>query len=246
MSRAATQTDPRGGFPITRISTLSGIRSAEEEVRQRSHDLLARAYWAPVHRYLRLRWHAGGEEARDLTQEFFARAISGGYFAAYDPSLGRFRTFLRVCLDRFVANEAQAAARIKRGGGLAFQPIDPDDPEPELASAVDPEELFERDWIRSFYTIVVERLRAECASAGKERHFRIFERYDLSGDQERDRLTYDTLAGELGIRATDVTNHLSFVRRRFRALALETLRELTASDREFEEEARALLGWSPP
>ena len=41
---------------------------------------------------------------------------------------------------------------------------------------------------------------------------------------------------------TDVTNHLSRVRRELRRIVLEVLREMTASDEEFSEEARALLG----
>ena len=43
---------------------------------------------------------------------------------------------------------------------------------------------------------------------------------------------------------TQVTNFLAFARREFRRIVLEKLREITASDREFREEASALLGVS--
>ncbi len=39
-----------------------------------------------------------------------------------------------------------------------------------------------------------------------------------------------------------VTNRLAAARRRFREIALELVRESTASDREFENEVRALFG----
>ena len=41
-------------------------------------------------------------------------------------------------------------------------------------------------------------------------------------------------------------DHLAAVRRDFRRLALDTLREQTASDEEFRAEARELLGLDPP
>jgi len=42
-----------------------------------------------------------------------------------------------------------------------------------------------------------------------------------------------------------VTNFLAFARREFRRIVLEKLREITANDREFREEARSLLGVAP-
>ena len=42
-----------------------------------------------------------------------------------------------------------------------------------------------------------------------------------------------------------VTNRLASVRRRFREIVLATLREVTANEKEFRSEARALLGIEP-
>jgi len=44
---------------------------------------------------------------------------------------------------------------------------------------------------------------------------------------------------------SDVTNYLSFARREFRCVALEKLREMTATDEEFRREVRALFGVEP-
>ncbi len=41
-----------------------------------------------------------------------------------------------------------------------------------------------------------------------------------------------------------MTNFLALARREFRRIVLEKLREITATDREFREEARSLLGVS--
>ena len=62
-------------------------------------------------------------DAQDLTQGFFLRAFEKDFFAAYDPAKGRFRTFLRACLDRHLANEHDAARALKRGGGADHVPL---------------------------------------------------------------------------------------------------------------------------
>ena len=64
-------------------------------------------------------------------------------------------------------------------------------------------------------------------------------------DDERARPTYAEIASDLGITAATVTNHLAAMRRQFRAIVLERLRELSSSDEEFEAEAAKLLGGRP-
>src|SRR3954467_15080109 len=119
-------------FPVTRHSIVAAIRSERTEVRRSAFDALVSAYWKPVFKYVRLKWHASPDEAADLTQAFFLRAFEKDFFAGFDPARARFRTFLRTCLDRFVANARKADARLKRGGGATLVPIDVDEGEREL------------------------------------------------------------------------------------------------------------------
>jgi DNA-binding transcriptional LysR family regulator len=74
--------------------------------------------------------------------------------------------------------------------------------------------------------------------------FAVFERYDLAESSE-DRPTYAALARDLGITPTTVTNHLAAMRRQFRRVVLDRLRDLTTTDEEFEAEAKRLLGSTP-
>ena len=52
------------------------------------------------------------------------RAFEREYLDRYDPAKARFRTFVRVCLDGFLANAAAAASRLKRGGGFIIDAVD--------------------------------------------------------------------------------------------------------------------------
>src|SRR5262245_52852757 len=170
--------------PATRLSILEAVRSDDADVRRGGYDAMVAVYWKPGYKYLRLRFRIGEDDAKDTTQEFFARAIQKGFLDSYDSSKARFRTFLHVGLDRFVANERKASERLKRGGGRAIVPLDFETAEGELRQhdiAVPPDldEYFHREWIRSLCALAVDDLRQEYAAAGKARQFRVFERYDL-------------------------------------------------------------------
>ena len=79
-----------------------------------------------------------------------------------------------------------------------------------------------------------------CAARERDRTFRLFEAYDLDGNEK---ISYEQLAQEYGIPVTDVTNALAWARREFRKIALERLREICGNEEEFQREARAAFGW---
>jgi RNA polymerase sigma-70 factor (ECF subfamily) len=238
-------------FPQTRHSIVIAARSSDGAERQRALEALLRAYWPPVYRYLRIKWNASREDAEDLVQGFFARALEKGFFERYDPARARFRTWLRLGLDGYVANERQAAGRLKRGGGTPILRLDFETAEGELrhhdaADDLDPEAWFHREWVRNLFTLAVDELRRRCEVEGKPLHFALFERYDLEGETPETRLTYAELAAQHGIPVTQVNNYLAAARRDFRAIVLELLRDVTGSDTEFRQEAQQLLGAVPP
>ena len=233
-------------LPATRHSIVAAVRSEEPDIRRRGLDALIAVYWKPVYKYLRVKWHVSSDEAQDMTQEFFARAIEKQFFDAFDPGKGRFRTFLRTCVDRFAANEHKAAGRLKRGGARTIVSLDFETAEGELrqhdiAVPADLDEYFHLEWVRSLLSLAVEDLRAEYVRAGKEKQFRVFEAYDLVAPAADREPTYAELAASFDVQVTDVTNYLAAARRTFRRLLLDRLREICADSREFESEARVLL-----
>ncbi|WP_394828197.1 RNA polymerase sigma factor [Pendulispora albinea] len=235
-------------FPTTQQSALFGLRSADSVERNRSLGRLARAYWKPIYKYVRLHWHKEPAEAEEITQAFFLRTIDKDTFATYEPERARFRTFVRVCVDRFVLDIARRGAAKKREGEMRALQFDFQAAEGELSSeenlagaaALDPEKLFETEWVRHVFEMAIEALRASCIQKGKEIHFRAFELFHL--DDAARPPSYAAASAELGMSVTDLTNRLSYARREFRALVLDILRELTGSEQELRNEARAVLG----
>lgn len=231
-------------FPVTNHSAIIAARSEDQLVRSRAFDTILASYWKPAYKYIRLKWQAGNEDAKDLTQGFFTNAFEKNYFATYDPRKASFQTFLRTCLDGFVANERKAGRRLKRGGDMDHYQLDFVSAEAELASHVSdlslsPEDYFHREWVRWMFTLAVAELRRWCDETGRTLHFQLFERYDLRDDAN---VSYASLAKEFGLDPATVNNYLAAVRREFRKIVLEKLREITATDEEFRAEARSLLG----
>jgi DNA-directed RNA polymerase specialized sigma24 family protein len=236
-------------FPPTRRSVIEAIGSIDAEERERALESLCAAYWKPIYKYIRLRWNRPVDEAQDLTQGFFLEVLERELLAKFDARKSRLRTYLRVCVDSFVFNEDKAGRRQKRGGNITHVALDFAAAEDELGGVVmDPaaipspeslEDFFEKEWLRSLFSLAVEELHQFCIAGKRERTFRLFEAYDLDGNDD---VSYEHLAKENSIPVSDVTNALAWARREFRRIAHERLRELCGSEEEFQREARSAFG----
>ena len=103
-------------WPETRITYLGQISSDDPVVQARAVARLCELYRTPVLKRIRSKWPLlSDEDSEDRCQQFFADEIiapaDGGLFAAFDPNVGRLRTFLgiagasrSVAIDRLVVN----------------------------------------------------------------------------------------------------------------------------------------------
>lgn len=233
-------------FPATRLSVVERTRSGDEETRRVALAAIIDAYWKPAYKYLRLKWSLDADAAADLTQEFFTSALEKEVVEKYDPARARFRTYLRLCLDGFASNARKAERRLKRGGGVDVVSLDFETAEGEIAThepavAADVDEMFYREWVRALLERSVADLEDYAAELGRPEMFEVFARYDLADEGEA-RPTYTAIAAALNLTTATVTNHLAAMRRQFRKIVLERLRDLTSSDEEWEAEAAKLLG----
>src|SRR3954466_6168141 len=120
-------------FPSTRRSLVKTSHSPETLGREALSSLIA-VDWKPSYKYVRIKWRRSNEDAKDLVQGFFTTLIERDILANFDPAKARFRTYLQMCLDRFVMKQDESAHRLKRGGDQSFT-LDFDDAECELAAS---------------------------------------------------------------------------------------------------------------
>jgi hypothetical protein len=231
-------------FPETRPTLVAALAGDDDESQHRAFELFAQVYRAPIVTLLERRWQMQRADAEDSAHEFLAAALVKDWLPRFDPSKGRFRTFLRSCLSAFVLSEKKDASRLKRGGDTEFVSIEA---APNIAHDQDgPDEIFEKEWVRSVLSTALAALESECAETGREAAFAVFRSYDIDAAESGERPTYAVLATKHGIPVTQVTNNLAWSRRRFRALVMYTVRELSGSEREYREDLRSLLGAGEP
>lgn len=215
-------------FPSTQLSLLEAV-SGPGALPNEALERVAALYWKPVCRFVRLKFGKDNPEAEDLTQEFFATALQRDFFRRFEPERASFRTYLRMAVQHFVANQHAASQRLKRGGGITFEEAD--------IAGESAEEIFEREWRRQVFALGLQDLRAHCASAGKQIQWQVFEAYDLA---DGERCSYAELARRHGIAETSVTNYLAWARRVLRGFVEARLRGVTAGERELRQEMRSL------
>lgn len=231
-------------FPRTTEGFLEHLLHPGGGGDRRGLEELCRRYWKPVYFFIRVAWAKSNEDAKDLTQAFFAWLLEAEVLGRYEPGRAPFRAFLKAVLRRFVADQHKAAGRLKRGGGAGFVRLD--DGELSLedlvadAQAPDPEKVFDQAWLVAVMKNAVEAVRAKYAAEGRAAQFRVFEESDLVRD--RPPPPYAELADRLKLTEGQVRNTLAAVRRAVReAVAVEIARQ-TGSREQFEEEWRAFLG----
>jgi RNA polymerase sigma-70 factor (ECF subfamily) len=209
-----------------------------------AHEALAqlcRTYWYPLYGYVRRCGH-GPEDAKDLTQEFFARLLARNWIADADQTKGRFRSFLLGAMNHFLADEWDKARAQKRGGGVAAVPLEFGDAETkfshEPADSVTPEQLFERRWALQLLETVVRRLRDEYAADGRDGLFAHLHPC-LVGD--RTAQPYADLARQLGVSEGTIKAAVHRLRQRYRQLLRAEIADTVGGSAEVEEELRHLF-----
>jgi RNA polymerase sigma-70 factor (ECF subfamily) len=204
-------------------------------------DALCRKYWPPIYAFLRRQGH-NPEDAKDLTQGFFAQLLRGHGLDSVHPSFGRFRTFLLACLKNHVRNELDKQRTQKRGAGQVIVPLS------SLTSEVaarfeprvtdDPLTAFQRQWAVTLITEVLGRLKARSAEQGKGE---LFECLSPFLTDEADRGDYATVAVRVNMSEGALRTAATRLRGEFRKLLLEEVRRTVHNDEEVEDEIRHLF-----
>ena len=225
----------------TRWSVVLAAGHQSSPDAQQALESLCQTYWYPLYAFVRRRGKQP-EEARDLTQEFFARVLEKDYLNAADPERGRFRSFLLTVFKRFLSNEHDREQATKRGGGRTFVSIDVDDGERRLnlepSHNWTPEHEFERQWAVSLLEQVLERLRGDYHSKGKGQLFDSLKPYLTAED---DAESYQTLAAELDMTVVAIKVAVHRLRQRYRDLIRREVVGTVADEGDADDELGQLL-----
>jgi RNA polymerase sigma-70 factor (ECF subfamily) len=227
-------------FTTTHWSVVLEAQGESPEA-QAALEKLCSTYWRPIYGFVR-RQGVGPEEAKDLTQGFFALLLERRDFDAVRKEKGRLRSYLLTSLKHFLLNERNRAMAIKRGEGRQLIPLDDlrerervgfDSPGP-LA----PDEIYERRWALSVLDHVLARLAEEYRAAG---NIQLFDRLQKCLTNEPDRVTPADTAHELGMTESAVRQASYRLRLRYRQVLREEIAHTVMAAGDIDDELRHLV-----
>jgi DNA-directed RNA polymerase specialized sigma24 family protein len=229
----------RAGFPVTRWSVLDAAADGDTHAAGEALEGLCRDYWYPLYAFARRSGHSA-EDAKDLTQGFFAVLLDKGWLGDVDHRKGKLRTFLLTAFRRFMAKEWRRMQAEMRGGRVTIVPLDNEGAENRYAAArmeMPAEEVFDRQWALTLMEQTIGGLQAEFAQAGRADQFELLKGTLMAA---RGGIDYAALAGPLSMNEGAVRVAVHRLRKRFRALFREEVERTLAEGENVEEELRYL------
>ena len=208
---------------------------------QAALEKLCSTYWRPIYGFVR-RQGTDAEEAKDLTQGFFALLLERRDFDAVRKEKGRLRSYLLTSLKHFLTNEYQRSVAIKRGEGqrlVALDQLCEDERagfEPADTSTAD--QIYERRWALALLNQVLIRIGEEYRTAG---NVVLFERLKALLTDEPDRPSQAQIANELAMTENAVNQAFHRLRERYRHLLREEIAHTVMAPGDIEDELRHLV-----
>jgi RNA polymerase sigma-70 factor (ECF subfamily) len=225
----------------TQWSQVLAARDGSSTEAHRALEELCVAYWQPLYAFLR-RLGCDPEEARDLTQAYFAELLEKDFLADVDADKGRFRSFLFTSMRHFLFHERDRSKALKRGGGTTVLSLDVDAAEHaysrEPIEELTPEDVFERRWALTVIYRGASRLQQQAAAAGKEQQFEQLKGYLTDEGSDA---TYREAARALDMTEGAVKVAVHRLRKRFGQCLRAELAETVADSADIDAELKHLL-----
>jgi RNA polymerase sigma-70 factor (ECF subfamily) len=228
-------------FTTTHWSVVLAAQESGSEQAEAALAKLCDGYWYPLYAFVRRRGF-NPHDAEDLTQEFFYRLLDRNYLKAVDYRKGRFRTFLLMALERFLAKEWRRVRAQKRGGDITLISIEQQDAEHryslEPATGLSPEKLYEQNCALALLEKALQRLRSEFEADGKGEKFERLKPF-LTSDGTRS--SYAELALQMNSSEAALKMAVSRMRARYGALLREEVANTISPEGDVQDEIQALL-----
>ena len=237
---APTTQDGPVAFTTTHWSVVLAAQGPSPAA-EKALEKLCRTYWRPIYGFVR-RQGVASEEAKDLTQGFFALLLERRDLETVRKEKGRLRSYLLTSLKHFLTNERNRAMAIKRGEGQRLIPLDEFNEREragfEPADTSTAEQIYERRWALALLDQVLIRLGDEYRAAG---NVILFERLKALLTGEPDRRSQTQIAAELGMTENAVKQAFHRLRERYRQVLREEVAHTVVAPGDIEDELRHLI-----
>lgn len=231
-------------FPATSWSLVVKL-SCSDEQRAESVGRLFTLYHGAILAHLRRTWRKlPFEEIEDRAGAFFARLLEKDAFQGFDTGKSRFRTFLKMLLDRFARDVNDSEMAVKRGGKARHVSFTGSVAQLEKVladhDALSPEQILDEVVKQEFLARGIERLRAWADATGRAKQFEAYRLFVLEAEEGTSR---KDVAARLDMKEQDVANYVLGMRKRLKHEMHELLKPTVEDpDRDVEGEFEELFG----
>ena len=239
----------RQAFLTTQWSLIEDIQDGKDQDKALIGFLL-KQYWKPVYCYLRCKGY-DNEQAKDLTQGFFHEVVlNRDLVGRADQSRGRFRTFLLHALKQYAGKQNLKEIAQKRILEEKLVSFDMDEEEPilpESLSQTPAEQSYHYAWLSSILERVLKEVKDACQEQGMDIHWALFNKrivWPTFGDRTAPSLA--ELCESYDIQdVKKVSNMIITVKRRFKAVLMQHVRNTVLSQGQAPDELEELLQFFP-
>lgn len=228
-----------GSFPETRWTRVLAARQTSACTTDAQEALagLCESYWKPIRAHA-LRLGLSLEDAEDATQGFFAEILARDLFSKADPDRGRFRCFLLGAFKRHLAERRRYANRMKRGGqeaGIDLDSIADSEHPGLLGPAPELDAHFDRDWAGILVQRALDAVETDYRNRGQEAVFKRLQSQLAAPDRP--------MASEKDLPPVAGSERVALLRlrRRFREMLLQEVRDTVDDPADVMDETRHLL-----
>ena len=228
-------------FTTTRWSVVLEAQG-ESLAAKAALEELCRVYWQPIYVFVR-REGTQPEEAKDLTQGFFAMLLERRDLNTVREEKGRLRSYLLTSLKHFLTKERNRALAIKRGKGQRWIPLEDLQEREAVGSGptktLAADQIYERGWALALLDHVLTRLGEEYLSGSAAAG--VFDQLQRLLTNESDRPSQAEIAGELGMTENAVKQAFHRMRQRYRELLREEISHTVILPGDIDDELRHLI-----
>ena len=229
-------------FATTHWSVIAAAATGPDSPHAREAlETLCRTYWYPLYAYIRQHGQTH-PDAQDVTQSFFLQLLDKNWLTQVDRRKGKFRSFLLVAMNHFLANEWRRLRTEKRGGHAVLISLDEATAEErwqlEPTTDATPETAFEQRWAAALLERVLYRLRAEQVTAGRSK---LFDELKVFLVGRRGEVAYADLAARLESTEGALKMAVQRLRHRYGEILREEVANTVSSPDDVEAELRYLL-----
>ena len=241
-SEGQGQTPPHPLFVTTQWSVVLAAKDNASPGSLQALETLCGTYWYPLYAFIRGSGYSP-HDAQDLTQGFFERLLAKDFLRVVEPEKGRFRTFLKMALKRFLVHEWERVRAAKRGGGQSALSFDTSLAEQwfrdERVDTIGADQIYDRRWAFTLLGEATMRLEREYAATGRLAELQQLRPYLTA---ERGSIPYAEIAAALQTTEGAARVAVHRFRKRFREVFREVIAETVSEPEEIEEELRHVIG----